>query len=56
MNILYDLVTPQAFVGGAGEYVRKVFYTLHDTIKELGKDVKIFGLYNSSKKYFPILI
>lgn len=52
MNILYDLITPQAFVGGAGEYVRKVFYTLHDTIKELGKDVKIFGLYNSSKKIF----
>lgn len=34
MNILYDLITPQAFVGGAGEYVRKVFYTLHDTVKE----------------------
>lgn len=52
MNILYDLITPQAFVGGAGEYVRKVFYTLHDTVNELKKDVKIFGLYNSNKKIF----
>ena len=28
MNILIDLVTPQAFLGGAGEYIRRVFYEL----------------------------
>lgn len=33
MNILFDLVTPQGFIGGAGEYVRKVFYTLLDSVK-----------------------
>lgn len=28
MIILFDLVTPQSFIGGAGEYIRRVFYEL----------------------------
>lgn len=52
MNILFDLITPQSFVGGAGEYVRKVFYTLLDAIKVSGENVKIFGIYNSNKNKF----
>lgn len=52
MNILYDLITPQSFVGGAGEYVRKIFYTLLDAIKVSGENVNIFGVYNSNKNKF----
>lgn len=32
MNILFDLITPQSFIGGAGEYIRRVFYALLDNI------------------------
>lgn len=52
MNILYDLITPQDIVGGAGEYIRKVLFTLQETIKETGSDAKIFGVYDSRKKIF----
>lgn len=33
MKILFDLVTTQFFVGGAQEYIRKVFYTLLESLK-----------------------
>lgn len=52
MNILYDLISPQPFVGGAGEYVRKVFYTLLDTIKASNINVNLFGIYNSDINNF----
>lgn len=52
MNILYDLISPQNFVGGAGEYVRKVFYSLLDVLKFRGEDVKLYGIYNSYKNKF----
>ena len=35
MRILFDLVTPQYFVGGAGEYVRKVFYSVVDKLENI---------------------
>lgn len=48
MKILFDLFTPQGFVGGAGEYIRKVFYTLLDEIKEQSCDVQLVALVDSS--------
>lgn len=53
MNILYDLITPHSFVGGAGEYVRKVLYSLLETVKVSNEDLNVFGIYNSSEKSFP---
>lgn len=44
-RILFDLYTPQAFVGGAGEYIRKVFYTLLEAAP--ANDVQIVGLFDS---------
>lgn len=46
MNILFDLITPQHFVGGAAEYVRRVYYSLLEYIK--GKDVNLICIYDSS--------
>ncbi len=48
MRILFDLYTPQYFVGGAGEYIRKVFYTLLETVREQSLDVEVVALVDSS--------
>lgn len=48
MRILFDLYTPQLFVGGAGEYVRKVFHTLVKKVSDQDANVQILGLYDSS--------
>lgn len=48
MRILFDLYTPQCFVGGAGEYIRKVFYTLLEAIREQSLDVEVVALVDSS--------
>lgn len=52
MKILFDLITPSAFVGGAGEYVRCVFYSLIDTIEKTDSICKIIGIYDSSIGHF----
>lgn len=51
MNILFDFITPQHFVGGAGEYTRRVFFSLLERIKENPHGVKIFGVYDSRLHY-----
>ena len=50
MVILFDLFTPQCQIGGAGEYIRRVFYTLCDTIhkSEAYRNVKVYALIDSS--------
>lgn len=48
MNILFDLFTPQHFTGGAGEYIRRVFYSLLETIEDSQLDVSVVGLLDSS--------
>ena len=48
MRILFDLFTPQDFVGGAGEYVRRVFYTLLDVVRGEKLDVEIVAMVDSS--------
>ena len=52
MKILFDLITPSAFVGGAGEYVRCVFYSLIDTIEKTNSICEIIGIYDSSIGHF----
>lgn len=51
MNILFDLITPQGFIGGAGEYVRKVFYTLLETVK-IDVTVNLFVAIDTTKGKF----
>lgn len=48
MKILFDFYTPQHFLGGAGEYVRKVFYALLEKKTQLQLDVELVGLVDSS--------
>lgn len=45
MNILIDLVTPQAFLGGAGEYIRRVFYEL---LKRKDSNIQFFAAIDST--------
>ena len=52
MKILFDLITPSAFVGGAGEYVRCVFYSLIDTIEKTNSICEIIGIYDSTIGHF----
>ena len=48
MNILIDFLTVSTYTG-AGEYHRKVFYTLLDYIRDKQiSDIKLFALYDSS--------
>lgn len=51
MNILFDLKTTQHQIGGSAEYVRKVFYTLLDAVKDR-TEIHIFGLYDSRLNRF----
>ncbi len=46
-TILFDLFTAQAFVGGAGEYVRRVLYALLEAIRTEKVDVHVVGLIDS---------
>lgn len=48
MKILFELLTPQSFIGGGAEYVRKVFYTLLDHISNNNIDVNVVALIDSS--------
>ena len=48
MNILFDLYTPQCQIGGAGEYIRKVFYTLVEYIRKYQSDIIVYALIDSS--------
>lgn len=54
MNILYDLITPQGYIGGAGEYVRKVFYSLLESIKTVDA-VNLYAAIDTSKGKFAYL-
>lgn len=45
MKILFDLVTPQAFLGGAGEYIRRVFFEL---LCNLEKKIQVVGAIDST--------
>lgn len=53
MKILFDLYTPQFFVGGAGEYIRTVFYELIKTCNESQKDIQVVALMDLSVKNYP---
>lgn len=46
MKVLFDLITPQHFVGGAAEYVRRVYYSLLEFVND--KDVTIICIYDAS--------
>jgi glycosyltransferase involved in cell wall biosynthesis len=49
MRILFDLITPSSFVGGAGEYIRTVFFALVDAVKSnKSGHTEIVGIYDSS--------
>lgn len=50
-NLLFDLFTPQHFIGGAGEYIRKVFFSLIDVTKNYSKDINVIALIDSSKGF-----
>lgn len=52
MNILFDFITPQHFIGGAGEYVRKVFYTLQTYINENHLNCTLYGAIDTSINKF----
>ena len=52
MNILFDLYTPQCQIGGSGEYIRKVFYTLLDFIEKKRLDITVYAFIDSSYGYF----
>lgn len=47
MNILFDLITPQGFIGGAGEYVRRIYYAL-TSYQNTHSDVNIICLFDSN--------
>lgn len=54
MNILFDLITIQAtFCSGASEYVRSVFYSLLEVVKQHPDDIKLFAIIDSSIKQYP---
>ena len=55
MRVLFDIKTTQKFVGGASEYIRKVFYTLLDYSKDQNKQITIVGLVDSSINNFAYL-
>ena len=46
MNLLFDLITPQYFVGGGAEYIRRVFYTLMDRLND--SNIELCALVDSS--------
>lgn len=48
MTLLFELITPQHFIGGAGEYIRKVFYTLLEHIENTRADIEVIALIDSS--------
>lgn len=48
MKVLFDLITPQSKIGGAGEYVRKVFYTLLNEISVRSIDCQLMVAVDSS--------
>lgn len=44
MTILFELITPQHFIGGAGEYIRSVFYGLLKYVSSYKVNIKIVAL------------
>lgn len=52
MRILFDLKSPQHFIGGCSEYIRKVFYSLINEIRRSGIDVELIGLTDSRIGHF----
>lgn len=52
MNILFDLVSTQACVGGAQEYVRKVFFALHDILNSSNENIHVFAALDFSINNF----
>lgn len=50
MRLLFDFITPQSMVGGAGEYIRRVYFELLDFInkKRLTDSIEIIGVHDSS--------
>lgn len=53
MKILFDLYTTQFFVGGAGEYIRTIFYELIKTRNERQLNIQIVALMDLSVKNTP---
>lgn len=49
-NILFDLYTPQLCFGGASEYIRKVFYSLVETVSAQSADVRVLALFDEFSK------
>lgn len=52
MKLLFDFKTPQKFIGGGAEYIRKVFYSLYSKIQHENLNIEILGLVDSSIKKF----
>lgn len=50
-NLLFDLFTPHHFIGGAGEYIRKVFFSLIDVTKNRSTDINIIALMDSTQGF-----
>lgn len=48
MRLLFDFVTTQHFIGGAAEYIRKVFYSLLKENKVSSSKITFYGLIDSS--------
>lgn len=54
MNILFDFITTQlCFGGGAGEYVRRVYYELQDECKRSSDEINIFAAIDTKIDKFP---
>ncbi|HJH64125.1 MAG TPA: glycosyltransferase [Bacteroides mediterraneensis] len=48
MRLLFDFITTQHFIGGAAEYIRKVFYSLLKESKVSTSEITFYGLIDSS--------
>lgn len=48
MRLLFDFITTQHFVGGAAEYIRKVFYSLLKENEASISKITLYGLIDSS--------
>lgn len=48
MKLLFDFITTQHFIGGAAEYIRKVFFSLINECKTSKVQITLYGLIDSS--------
>lgn len=52
MRILLDFYTTQFFIGGAGEYIRRIFYTLLEEPEVKNGSIELYGLIDTSQNKF----